>query len=190
MDPCIKVLLVEDDPFWRETLLNDLSQENDIEIVSIALTQEEAVAAVNTLDIHVILMDINLTGNNLDGLDATKEISRFQKDQLKIIILTSFDEKDVIVDSFRSGAFNYITKNNYQDIVKAIRDAYANQSTIHSDAAEVIRREIQLSALTPTEREVYELKQQGLNKTQIAKKLFKSINTIKSQLKSIKDKLW
>jgi two-component system, NarL family, response regulator DevR len=189
MAECIQVLLVEDDPFWRETLFHDLSQENDIKIVSMALTKEEAIAAVNTINIDVILMDINLTGNNLDGLDATKEISRFQNGHIKIIILTSFYEKDVILDSFRKGAVNYMTKNNYQDIVKAIRDAYANQATIHSDAAEVIRKEIQLSVLTPMEREVHELKQQGLNKPQIAEKLFKSINTIKSQLKSIRDKL-
>ena len=128
MDQRIKVLLVEDDPFWRETLVHDLNQENDIEIVSIALTQEEAVAAVHTQDIDVILMDINLTGNNLDGLDATREISRYQKGHIKIIMLTSFYEKDMIVDSFRKGAVNYITKNNYQDIVNAIRDAYTNKA--------------------------------------------------------------
>ena len=58
---------------------------------------------------------------------------------------------------------------------------------IHSDAAEVVRNEIQLSVLTPMEREVYELKKQGLNKTQIAEKLFKSINTIKSQIRSIRE---
>ncbi|MBZ5752608.1 MULTISPECIES: response regulator transcription factor [Metabacillus] len=189
MDQRIKVLLVEDDPFWRETLVNDLNQENDIEMVGIALTQEEAVAAVHTQDIDVILMDINLTGNHLDGLEATREISRYQKGQIKIIMLTSFYEKDIILDSFRKGAVNYITKHNYQDIVNAIRDAYTNEANIHSDAAGVLRNEIQLSVLTPMEREVYELKKQGLNKTQIAERLFKSINTIKSQIRSIRNKL-
>ena len=186
----IKILLVEDDSFWRETLETDLNQENDLEVVSVALTREEAVIAVKSLDIDVILMDINLTGHNLDGLDATKEISRFLQGQIKIIILTSFSEKEVILDSFRKGAVNYLTKNNYQDIVKAIRDAYANKADIHSDAAEVVRNEIQLSILTPMEREVYELKQQGLNKKQISEKLFKSINTIKSQIRSIRGKLF
>lgn len=185
----IKVMLVEDDPFWREILTNDLNQAEDLEVVSTALTREEAVEAAKKINIDVILMDINLTASNLDGLDAAREISAAHKGRIKIIVLTSLSEKDVILDSFRKGAVNYITKSNYHDIVTAIREACGNRSTIHPDAAEAVRQEIQLSVLTPMEREVYELKQSGLNKTQISDKLHKSINTIKSQLRSIRDKL-
>jgi two-component system, NarL family, response regulator DevR len=185
----INVMLVEDDPFWRTTLENDLNCETDIQVVAVAMSREEAVAAVKSVIIDVVLMDLNLTASNLDGLDASREILQTVKTPLKIIMFTSFRDKEAILDSFRSGAINYISKNNYQDIVRAIRDAYADRSNIHPDAAAELIKELRLSILTPMEREVFELKQLGLNKTQISEKLHKTVNTIKSQLRSIKDKL-
>lgn len=183
----IRVLLVEDDAFWQESISNDLSKESDIEVTGVVSTKDEAVEAVTTTEIDVILMDINLTENNLDGIEAAKEIKRLGKHN--IIMLTSLDDKEVVIQSFKQGVVNYITKSSFKDIVTAIREAYHNTSSIHADAASIMRTEIILSDLTPSEREIYELKQLGYNKTQISQKLFKSINTIKTQLRSIRDKL-
>lgn len=186
----IRVMLVEDDPFWQQHLSSDLADEPDMEVVAVASTKEEAVQAAINHPVDVILMDINLTANNLDGLEALKEIlSLLYESGIKVIMLTSLTEKEVIMKSFQLGALNYITKQSYKDIVKAIREAYENRSTIHADAARVMRSEIQLMELTPMEREVFELRKEGLSKSQISEKLHKSTNTIKSQLKSIKNKL-
>jgi two-component system response regulator DevR len=70
-----------------------------------------------------------------------------------------------------------------------VRDAYNEQSSIHSDVASIMRQEIQLMSLSPMEREVFDLRQAGLSKSQIAERLHKSANTIKTQMKSIRDKL-
>ncbi|MCR2804125.1 response regulator transcription factor [Paenibacillus soyae] len=186
----IRVMLVEDDPFWQQNLSSDLADEPDMEVVAVAGTKEEAVEAAMNHSIDVILMDINLTANNLDGLEALKEIvPKLMEDGIKVIMLTSLTEREIIMKSFQLGALNYITKQSYKDIVKAIREAYEDRSTIHADAARIMRSEIQLMELTPMEREVFELRKEGLSKTQISEKLHKSTNTIKSQLKSIKSKL-
>jgi two-component system, NarL family, response regulator DevR len=156
-------------------------------VVNIVSTKEQALEVVMTSEVDVILMDINLTDNNLDGIEAAREIKKLGKH--KIIMLTSLDEKEVVLRSFKQGAVNYITKSSYKDIVQAIREAFQNRASIHSDVATIMRQEIILSDLTPSEREIYELKQQGYNKTQISNMLYKSINTIKTQLRSIRDKL-
>ena len=159
----IRIMLVEDDPFWKQNISTDLAEEPDIEVVAVASTKEEAVQAAFRHPLDIILMDINLTGNNLDGLEAMKEI------------LSNLHEQGI--------------KLSYKDIVRAIREAHDDRSTIHADAARVMRSEIQLMELSPMEREVFELRKEGLSKQQISDELHKSTNTIKSQLKSIKNKL-
>jgi two-component system response regulator DevR len=185
----IRVMLVEDDPFWQENLSTDLNQEEDIQVIHIASTKEDAIEAYKSNKVDVILMDINLTENHLDGLEATQEIFSSNRGHVKIIMITSLAEKEIIMKSFQSGAVNYITKSSFKDIVCAVRDAYNEQSSIHSDVASIMRQEIQLMSLSPMEREVFDLRQAGLSKSQIAERLHKSANTIKTQMKSIRDKL-
>lgn len=189
MGHVIRVMLVEDDEFWRQQLSSDLNKEEDIQVVKAAVTKQEALEAFQTMEIDVILMDINLTENQLDGLEATRDISMNKELNTKIIMLTSLTDKDIILKSFQNGAVNYITKSSFQDIVKAIREAYADVPSIHPDAAPVMRHEIQLMLLTPSERELYELREKGYNKTQMSQMLHKSVNTIKTQLRSIRNKL-
>ncbi|WP_059040795.1 response regulator transcription factor [Paenibacillus rubinfantis] len=189
MEP-IRVMLVEDDPFWRDHISADLSDEPDIEVVAVTATKEEALEAASRRKIDVVLMDINLTGNQLDGLEAAERILWLPlQDSVKVIMLTSITEAEVILKSFRLGAINYINKASYQDILQAIREAQTGRSSIHSDAAGIMRSEMQLMELTPTEREVFDLRKTGLSKREISERLHKSTNTIKSQLRSIKNKL-
>ncbi|GAA3334037.1 hypothetical protein GCM10020331_100430 [Ectobacillus funiculus] len=61
MGHVIKVMLVEDDEFWRQQLSSDLNKEEDIQVVKAAVTKQEALEAFQTMEIDVILMDINLT---------------------------------------------------------------------------------------------------------------------------------
>lgn len=186
----IKVLIiVEDDSFWQEQLRRDLEEQPDIEVQAVLADKEEALHFVRQQQVDIVLMDINLSGNQLDGIEATRKIVRQSNNKTKVIMMTLFDEGEIIADSFRQGAINYIKKSNYGHLVSAIRDAYRNQASIHADVADAIRAELRLSVLTPMEREVLALKNKGLNKTQIAEMLVKSVSTIKSQMRSIRDKL-
>ncbi|WP_423800737.1 response regulator transcription factor [Neobacillus sp. SAB-20_R2A] len=185
----IRVLLVEDDEYWKNNISDDLGKEDDISLAGVVSTKEDALSALQSIEVDIILMDINLTANNLDGIEIARELKRTGGSSSKIIMLTSLHQKEIVMQSFKQGAVNFITKSSYQDIIRAIREAYYNRSAIHPDAAEMLRTEIILSDLTPMEREIYDLKQQGYNKTQISELLYKSVNTIKSQLRSIRDKL-
>lgn len=186
----IRIMLVEDDPFWRENIASDLAEEPDMEVAASVATKEEAVETAKHTELDVILMDINLTGNQLDGLEAAEQILRLPgREQVKVIMLTSITEAEVIMKSFRLGALNYLNKSSFRDMVQAIRDAHAGKAAIHADAARMLRDEIQLMELTPMEREVFDLRRNGMSKREISEKLHKSTNTIKSQLRSIKNKL-
>ncbi|MGM0879948.1 MAG: DNA-binding response regulator [Bacillota bacterium] len=185
----IKVMLVEDDTFWQRRLSVDLGWEEDIEVIKIASAKEEALAAAKALDLDVVLMDIHLAADRLDGLELTREILTAKPGQVKVIMLTSLDEQAVIIKSFQNGAVNFINKSNYRDIVQAIRDADRNTPSIHPDAIPAIMKEMQLSILTPAEKEVYLLKEKGLSKTEISNRLHKSVSTIKTQMRHIKHKL-
>jgi len=185
----IRVYFVEDDPFWQKRLSADLQSEEDLEVIGYASSREEALEAAAGLEFDVVLMDVNLSGHRLDGLEAAKEILAMKGNRCKVIMLTSLDDREIIIKAFMNGALNFINKSSYKDIVTAIRDVHQGKYTIHSDAALEVIREIQLSMLTPAEKEIYNLRRRGLSKSQIAQQLYKSINTIKTQLRSIKNKI-
>jgi two-component system, NarL family, response regulator DevR len=185
----IRILLVEDDPFWQKRLQTDLNMEDDMEVVGVAASREQAKAAAGSAAFDIVLLDINLSRNQLDGLDVARDFLKNKQVQTKVIMLTSLTDRDVIIKSFQNGAVNFINKSSYADIVRTVRDVYHGIISIHPDASLELIKEVQLSILTPVEREVYHLKQKGFTREQIANKLFKSINTIKTQIRSIKNKL-
>lgn len=187
----IKVMIIEEDPFWQSRLTVELNQEQDIEVIGVAANGEEALATATSRAAHVILMDLHVKANQLDGFEILRELARLKEasSRPKIIILTSIHDEEVIVRSFQNGANNFLSKSSYPDIAQAIRDAYACKSAIHSDAAAAIVRELQLGVLTAKEKEIYRLKKQGCSITQISEKLHKSVNTIKTQMKNIKKKM-
>ncbi|PGH72724.1 DNA-binding response regulator [Priestia megaterium] len=188
----IKVILVEDEPFWQQNISEYIEKEaGDIEVIAIVDSKEETLKAVETaLHIDIVLMDINLTAANLDGIEIIEILSR---KSIKTIALTSISEEEVIVDTFESGAINYINKSNIYDIIAAIYQAIEGRNQIHADAAGALlsrmREEKKLRRLTDSEKEVYKLEQKGYPKKDIAKRLYKTIDTIKKHSKSWRKKL-
>lgn len=188
----IRVMLVEDDAVWMKCLKNYIEKEEDILIIRQAYTEEEALQG-NIEEIDVVLLDVTLTpeDNNLDGLEVANKLT--EKGFHKIIMLTSWDEKEIILEAFDNGAINYVTKNSYKDIPKVIREAFYDKTCLHSDVSAVLvgalKTERKARVLTPSEREVFYLKESGHSKTEIAKKLFKSAETIKKQLQKIYSKI-
>jgi two-component system, NarL family, response regulator DevR len=181
-------MLVEDDPRWQKDLWDDLQAEPDIEVVKVVSSKEEAIDTVNELPIDIILMDINLTENNLDGIEATLEIINLGKG-IKIIMLTSLSDRDTIVKAIEYGAVNYVNKSSFLDIVKCIREAYHNQVSLHPDATGAILREIRLKSLTPMEKNIYNLKEEGYTRPQMAQYFHTTLDTIGSHMKNISRKL-
>ncbi|MCU7741348.1 response regulator transcription factor [Priestia megaterium] len=191
-DKNIKVILVEDDPFWQKNISMYIEKEaDDIEVIKIVDSKEKVLEIVeNESQIDIVLMDINLTAANLDGIEIIEILS---KQKIKAIALTSINEQDVIVESFESGAVNYINKSSIYDIILAIREAVEGRNQIHSDAAGALlvkmREEKKLRSLTSSEREVYNLEKKGYKKRDIAEHLYKTIDTIKKHSRSWRRKL-
>ncbi|MBY0201535.1 response regulator transcription factor [Priestia megaterium] len=191
-DKNIKVILVEDDPFWQKNISMYIEKEaDDIEVIKIVDSKEKVLEIVeNESQIDIVLMDINLTAANLDGIEIIEILSN---QKIKAIALTSINEQDVIVESFESGAVNYINKSSIYDIILAIREAVEGRNQIHSDAAGALlvkmREEKKLRSLTSSEREVYNLEKKGYKKRDIAEHLYKTIDTIKKHSRSWRRKL-
>ncbi|MFZ5987844.1 MAG: response regulator [Bacillota bacterium] len=185
----IRVLLVEDDPVWVRNLTKFLSRQKDILVIGVASSKEEAIRLAQSLEFDVILMDINLDKNKYDGIYAAMEILEIKK--AKIIMLTCIMEDSVITNSFAAGAVNYVSKENYQDIPNVIRMAYKNKSPIEALLNEFsrLKKEEQLKDLSPCEREIFDLIEQGYTRSQIEEKLLKTRNTLKVQIKKILSKL-
>jgi DNA-binding NarL/FixJ family response regulator len=184
----IKVLLVEDDADWIKAT-SFLNHEEDILVVGAAMQSEEAIRLARTLEFDVVLMDIQLTVGGTEGIYTAVEMHELHP--AKIIMLTSVNDEQVIMQAFTAGAVNYIDKTRFKEIPQAIRNAYHHPSAMETLLKEFARlkREEQLKELTPAEREVFELIEEGYTQPQMEQKLFKAESTLKNQVNKILKKL-
>jgi two-component system, NarL family, response regulator DevR len=189
------MLLVEDDPVWLQSLTEYIHREDDMLVVATTTNKKDALAFAATVDVDLYLIDINLTGNQLDGIDTALEIREIDPDA-KMIMLTNIEDIDVIKTAIAGGVDNYITKNHYHDIPQAVRDAVQDRSAIHSSVAKQIREDIRRakqeeyqSLLTNAEKDVLSLVAQGKTRKQIEDILFITESTIKKHLNKIFKKL-
>lgn len=187
----IRIMIIEDDREWLEAMTAFLNNETDFTITAAVSGREDALQVVNdpSRPVDIILMDINLSGDNLDGIYLTAQINQIRK--VKIIMLTSLTDEKVITDSFAAGAVNHIEKTNFKEIPTLIRNVYRHTSPIEillQDYHRLKRMEL-LCDLTAAEREIFELVESGMTKSQIEKKLYKSASTLKTQVRNILKKL-
>ncbi|MBX4147722.1 response regulator transcription factor [Paenibacillus sp. FSL W7-1279] len=186
----IQIFLVEDDPDWVKSMTVFLNAQEDMIVVGTAESPEQAMAMAHILSFDIVLMDIQLTAGRLDGIYTAAEILE-RKPQAKVIMLTSLGDELVIMQSFTAGAVNYIEKPRFKELPAAIRSA-----VLHSGSMEVLlkefarlKREEQLRGLTPAEREVFDLLDEGYTHSQMEQKLFKTESTLKNQINKILKKL-
>jgi len=190
----IRLMIVEDDPVWMKCISEYVDRENDITVVQKARTKEEALE-LDAAAVDVVLLDLTLdesdNAENLTGLEIAALLH--DKGIHNIIMSTSWDDTDIILEAFDKGAINYVTKSSYRDIPNVVREAYHGKVNIHSDVSSTLihalRTERKISVLTPSERELYKLKEKGFSKSQMAEMLYKSVDTIKKQLKLISSKI-
>lgn len=186
----IRVVLIEDDVDWIKIIETIIGNEDDMLLVACSRTQEEAIKLSRALNqIDIFLVDINLTEDNLDGIYTALELKRSESS--KIIMLTSMSDEEVIQQAFTAGATDYILKKDVTHIPEIIRSFYHETPPIQALIKDYVRlkSEEQLKELTTAEREVYDLIEQGYSRSEIQKKLIKSDNTIKNQIKNILKKL-
>ncbi len=191
--PVIKILIVDDHAIVRSGLSKFLLVYHDLELAGEVESGEEAVqfcASYTCPD--VVLMDLKMPG--MDGVAATRRILQ-QCSQVKVIVLTSFAEQDLVQGALQAGAIGYLQKNvTGVELAAAIRSAYAGRMTLSHEATQIlaqsaIQPHLPEDKLTDREREVLAAMVEGLNNSEIAAKLVISLGTVKFHISNIFQKL-
>jgi len=185
-------MLVDDHAMVRRGLATMLKVFDGLQLAGEADSGAAAIKLCGEVLPDVVLMDMVMPG--MDGAAATRAI-RQQFPQVQVIALTSFKEGELIKKALEAGAIAYLLKDvSADDLVRAIRAAYAGRTTLSPEAAQaLVETANQPPApgldLTEREREVLTLMIEGLNNTQIAGRLTVSPSTIKSHVSNILSKL-
>jgi len=185
-------MLVDDHAMVRRGLATMLKVFDGLQLAGEADSGAAAIQLCAEVLPDVVLMDMVMPG--MDGAAATRAI-RQQFPQVQVIALTSFKEGELIKKALEAGAIAYLLKDvSADDLVRAIRAAYAGRTTLSPEAAQaLVETTNQPPApgldLTEREREVLTLMIEGLNNTQIAGRLTVSPSTIKSHVSNILSKL-
>jgi DNA-binding NarL/FixJ family response regulator len=196
----IRVLLVDDQPLFREGLAFLLSQHADLEVVAEANHGNEAIALCHELQPDVILMDIQMPV--CDGVEATREIHR-RYPWIRILVLTTFDQDSYIWQSLQAGALGYLLKNTpTQQMADAIRKIQQGYGQLGPTIAPKVftqrppsQQPSQMSAdgmavsFNSRERDLLIQLAQGSSNREIAQSLQVTEGTVKNYLTRIFSKL-
>ena len=184
----IRLLLAEDHPVVRAGLQQLLAQEDDIEVVGAAANGAEAVRLAAELLPDVVLMDLVMP--EMDGTEATRRIVDAHDGAISVVVLTSFSDRNAIMDALDAGASGYLLKDAEPDeLVRGVRAAARGESPLAPKAASEVLAARQQSPpaaqLTEREREVLVLLASGLPNKLIAQRLDISEKTVKAHLTQI-----
>lgn len=193
----IRVLIVDDQALIREGLSLMLDLYGEIEIAGEASNGKEAIEFVEREEVDVILMDIRMPV--MDGVEATKVIKE-KHPNIKIIILTTFNEDEYIFKGLKNGADSYILKDvSSKELVNIIKSVNSGGIMLHGDVAKTIasavvdrkgdRKEDILKRLTPRELEIAKLIGEGKSNREISQMLYITEGTVKNYVTKILDKL-
>jgi DNA-binding NarL/FixJ family response regulator len=196
----IRVLVADDQPLMRAAFEMTLRTEEDIELVGEASDGLEAVEQARRLLPDVILMDVRMPG--MDGVEATRILAAEDR-TTKILILTTFDIDEYVIEAIRAGASGFLLKDvRPSELIEAIRIVARGDALL---APSVTRRLLEsiasslptprpakaglLDVLTPTERKVLTLVGKGASNHEIAAELFVADTTVRTHIRHILVKL-
>ncbi|MEI7849047.1 MAG: response regulator transcription factor [Chloroflexota bacterium] len=188
----IRVMLVDDHAMVRRGLAGFLKVSGDLQLVGEANNGQAAIQLCDEIRPDVVLMDMVMPG--MDGVTATRIICQ-KYPQIRVVVLTSFNDGELIMTALEAGAIGYLLKDvSGEDLVQAINAAYDGRATLSPEVAQTLVHTVhqpQLRGLNLTEREhqVLAAMVEGLNNKQIAEKLSVSLSTVKSHASNIFFKL-
>ena len=195
----IRLLICDDQAIVCEGLRAMLSPIPEIEIVGVAHNGVEAIDLTRRLHPDLILMDLKMP--KMNGIQATKTL-REQFPGIHVLVLTTYDADEWVINAIRSGAAGYLLKDTPQEeLVKAIRNTVKGWNPIDPKVAGKILDQVThqstppqqdqklISQLSEREREVLGLLASGFGNSEIAKALFLSEGTVKNYVSMIFSKL-
>lgn len=186
-DTRIRLLCVDDHRVVREGLSAMLGSQDDMEVVALAASGEQAVELHQQHRPDVTIMDLQLP--TMGGVDAIKAI-RTQTPDARIIVLTMYHGEEDIYRSLSAGAATYLLKDSItDDLVGMVREVYAGGRPLPSRIASVLASREQQSKLSAREVEVVRLIAQGMRNKEIAGALTITEETVKVHVRRVLAKM-
>lgn len=198
----IKVLIADDQELIRESLQIVINSKPGLEVTDVAADGQEVIRCVRQKKPDVILMDVRMP--KIDGVQCTKIIKE-NYPEIKIIILTTFDDDEYVFNALKYGASGYLLKGvSMDELTSAIHTVYSGKAMINPDVAtkvlrlfsqmaqsnyavQVAGREVE--KLTKTEWKIIAQVEKGAANKEIADTLKLSEGTVRNYLSSILNKL-
>ena len=122
----IKLIIVDDDESWLKTFTQFLSKEPDLFIVGSATNKQGAIELIKSQNADFVLLDLNLDHVPFEGITITQEIKLIKK--IKVIIITAYEDPNLMKNSLLAGAIDYYPKSKIRDIPNVLRLAHNNVS--------------------------------------------------------------
>ena len=190
-----KVAIVEDDRGLREQLAQILSAASDVRFVGACASGEEALDRIHVMQPDVVLMDIKLPG--MSGIDCVAHLKRALP-SLQIIMLTVYEDSERIFRALKAGADGYLVKSSPPEVLlEAIDDVRRGGSPMSSHIARKVVRHFHVLGpsaeesenLSPREQEVLNLLSAGFIYKEISDQLGIGLETVRTYVKNICEKL-
>ena len=199
----VKIMIADDQQLIRESLKIILDSDPDFEVVKVVGSGQEVLDALKTESIDIILMDVRMP--NMSGVDCTRIVKK-EYSNIKVIILTTFDDDEYIYDALKYGASGYLLKGcSLEELSTAIHNVlsggacfnpnvagkvaqfFSQMANSHSEVSfDVEEKEYDFS---DTEQKIIAQIGHGYSNKEIAQKLGFSEGTIRNYLSVILDKL-
>ncbi|HUH97744.1 MAG TPA: response regulator transcription factor [Anaerolineales bacterium] len=195
MNSPIRVLIADDHEIVRKGIRALLATKRDIQVVGEAGNGIEAVAQALNLHPDVVLMDLVMP--NMDGIQATREITAKQPDT-RILVLTSFAADDHVFPAIEAGALGYLLKDSGpQELLQAIRQVHQGEPSLEPAIARKLLAELSSppqkpltrDPLTARELDILRLVAQGKSNKEIAGQLVIAEETVHAHVSNILSKL-
>jgi DNA-binding NarL/FixJ family response regulator len=194
MTKTIRVLLVDDQQLVRTGFRMILADESDIEVVGEAKDGSQAIELAGHLEPDVVIMDIRMP--IMDGVEATRRIVRDRGGRSRVLILTTFDADEYVVEALRAGASGFVLKDvPPDDFAEAIRTIASGDALLAPSVTRQLldrfrdrlpapagEQDARLNELTDRELEVLKLVARGLSNREIADRLVLAEPTVKTHV--------
>ncbi|MDP2594796.1 response regulator transcription factor [Alteromonas stellipolaris] len=194
----IRVVLVEDQMLVRQGIRSLLALDSSVEVVAEC---DDGAQVINTLTINsaeIVLMDIRMP--EMTGIDALRAMRDHNIDT-PVIMLTTFDDHELVTQAMQSGAKGYLLKDvSLETLISAIKSVVNGETLIQPSVTEKVLKGLQglevnfesfeqPETLSPKEIEILRLVAAGYSNKEISEAMFKSTGTVKNQVSAIMAKM-
>ena len=190
----MNILIVDDDKLVCQALKTILQADEEIKVIDIGHSGEDAITLYQKHNPDIILMDIRM--NNMTGLEAGEIILVMNKNA-KLLFLTTFADDEYIIKALKIGAKGYILKQNFESIIPALKAVISGQSVFGEDIISKIPNLMKHNNclnlaefdISEKEFEIIKLVAEGLSNKEMSIQLFLSEGTLRNYLSIILEKL-